>query len=688
LALSLCVVGSMSDNAEMFKGANTTKTCASIYYGNTKPNTAPSTSGANIDAFETKNLPTTTVSSDSATYFISKGSSTVGEGIKLASGSRDGLLTFTFASSISIYDAYIYASAYKNDGTVTVTTGSDTSTTDITVSGTSEPSICDPATSGALSDYSSYYHVNFDVTTATTTLIVNCASGNPIYLFKIVLSIDGSGSGTATQSLSSSLSAVSLVAGESNSSISLTPSGFSGTPTYTCVATDSTICSASVTGTTLTINGLKAGSTTLTITATSGSETASTTVDVTVTAPAGAYLTLDNTMLSLTAERDSKTIQATSHSFSGTVTYSASSSSTSVATVSINSTSGLATVTPVVAGSSTITITASNGVDSDISATCSVTVAALPTPTITLSNSTLSISTGKSGTLTATAAGFDSNDGVTYSASSSNTSAVSTSVANNVITLTGVSAGSSTITVTGSYTDSYGTQTAMATCAVTVSDYSGTTTYYSPYRIAPVKASGSTATVYKVDWNSSSSRYVATTYKTLSKTTDYIEQEDVAAYFEAFGTYPQNYKSSKSSAQSYGTSGRVVSTYTWGSYSGSNDYSGSIGSIVNGGTYYELDIGTSSTNSTYNTGSSINRGTYRVVAVPGAAIQNYADSNWTDGYAPNCFYTPDHYATFYEYYNCVRTSGSDTTTGFGDGFKGATSSSTTGTRVTPTTITY
>ena len=184
-ALSLCVIGSMNENAEMFKGATTTKTCASIYYGNTKPSSAPSAEG-NVDAFETVNLPTTTAASSG---YVGKTGTSVGNGIKLGSSKQTGGITFTFASSVSIYDAYFYACAYSSSDTctVTVTTGTDTTTDSVSVTNSSAPSICDPATAGDLSSYAATGHVAFDVTTATTTLTLSCTSGKPIYLLSSYL---------------------------------------------------------------------------------------------------------------------------------------------------------------------------------------------------------------------------------------------------------------------------------------------------------------------------------------------------------------------------------------------------------------------------------------------------------------------------------------------------------------------
>jgi len=482
--------------------------------------------------------------------------------------------------------------------------------------------------------------------------------------------------GTVGQTLSASLSSVNLTDGDVVSSVSVTASGFSSTPSYAVVAADPSICSAYVEGTSLVITGLAVGSTILTITASHGEETADTTVTVIVASAEGAFVTLDRSTLSLVATKSGGTLTASSHNLSGTVTYSAVSGSPSVASVSVNSSTGIVTVNPLSAGSATITVTGTNGTDS-AAASCLVSVAAAPIPTVTLSASSKTISVSSGGSLTATASGFDNVDNVVFTAHSSNTAACTVSVTGNLVTLTGVAAGSATITVTGTL----GSETASADCAVTVSSYSGTTTEYNPYRLAPVKATGSTATVYDVQWNASLSRYVATIYKTLNTTTDYIEQADVAAYFEAFESFPQNYTASgKTAALSYGLSGRVISTYTWGSYSGSSDYSVAVPGIVNGATYYELDIGTPTTNSTYNNGSAINRGTYRILAVPGAATHAYADSAWSSGYAPLSLYTTDHYASFQEYYNH-----SDS---FGDLFAGYDTSTTSASRVAPTTVTY
>ncbi|MCI1244912.1 MAG: pilus assembly protein N-terminal domain-containing protein [Bacilli bacterium] len=490
--------------------------------------------------------------------------------------------------------------------------------------------------------------------------------------------------GSVGQTLTSSLTATNVTAGDVNSSITLTAGGFTNEPTYEAVADDASICSAYVDGATLYITGLASGSTTLRVLATNGEETASVQITVTVASAEGAFVTLDRSTLSLVATKMPSSVTASSHNIVGTVTYSAVSDSASVATASANSATGVVTITPLAAGTAIVTVVGTNG-DVSAQATCAVTVSAAPVPTVALSSGSATIGVGGSGTVSATATGFDDNDSVVFTASSSNTAACKASVTNNVVTLTGVSAGSATVTVTGTYSS----EVASATCAITVSAYSGTTTQYDTYRVDAVKASDGNATVYDVEWDPGLSRYVATPYKTLNNSTDYIEQADVAAYFEAFGTYPRNYCDGKAAALSYGLSGRVWSSYSMGSHDGqSGNYAYGIpgrvvdGNALSGGSYYELDIGTPSTNPSYNNGSSITRGTYRVVAVLGSSTtqEAYASSDWASGYAPVCVYTTDHYVTFQEYYNYAGASA------FGSSYAAAGTTSFQG--AVPTTVTY
>ena len=157
------------------------------------------------------------------------------------------------------------------------------------------------------------------------------------------------------------------------------------------------------------------------------------------------------------------------------------------------------------------------------------------------------------------------------------------------------------------------------------------------YRIEPVTTSGSTLNVYNVD---------GTVNRTLTKNSWYIEPDDVALYYQGFGTYPDNYQyddgttaTRKSYIVTYGTSARLYS----------KDYSSNTGYMtqlpaVNEYKYVELDIGGASTNPSYNNGTSISRGTYRLVVVYKGCTQ-YGNTN------PVIFYTQDHYSNFQEFYN-------------------------------------
>ena len=160
------------------------------------------------------------------------------------------------------------------------------------------------------------------------------------------------------------------------------------------------------------------------------------------------------------------------------------------------------------------------------------------------------------------------------------------------------------------------------------------------YRIAPnYSASASTMPIYNVALISGS--YKAQTATAITKTTDCLNAEQVAEYYVSFRTLPPNYFPSTSQAINYGKNGRVVSTYTSGG-THTYDYTVKLGTwnVTSGGTYYEFDIDLTGS---YNTGSSISRGSGRVVAIVDG-ITDY-------GSDPVCYYTEDHYADFKEYYN-------------------------------------
>ena len=168
--------------------------------------------------------------------------------------------------------------------------------------------------------------------------------------------------------------------------------------------------------------------------------------------------------------------------------------------------------------------------------------------------------------------------------------------------------------------------------------YSGSLVAGSSYVDVPVSISrdGSSYSVI------STKRYTYYTYSYIESNPSYAseaaltEPEDVANYYQAFGTYPANYveKSQGSAAASlFGSSKvRVASYYTYTTgYATTFPYNTPVG-------YYELDIGLSNSYS-YNS-----RGTARLVV-------------WVNGFTvygsgrPVIVYTDDHYYTFKEYLN-------------------------------------
>jgi uncharacterized protein YjdB len=487
------------------------------------------------------------------------------------------------------------------------------------------------------SSASTYSYWTIDLTSSAATITNNGTTGRTI-TYNTTYQDFGNNNATSTvylfveradPSLTLSSTTLSLAAGSTDTTIIVTASNFSATPSYAVNSNNESVATGSVSGSTLSVSAVASGSATFTITATSGSESASATLSVFVTSASGAYVTIDNSSLTLYKGRASGSVQATAYSFSGTVTYSASSSDSSIASVSINSSTGAATVSPVAVGSAEITFTASNGSESS-SAICNVSVETAPTATLALDPTTLSLyASGSAGQITATASGFTS---PTYTASSSNTSAATVSMTGTLALVTPVAQGSATITITAK--DTYSTKT--ATCAVTVAaQAAGTTTQYTYYRVAPQYAgsSATTSTYYTVAYSNGMYRVTAT--HTLTKNSEYTTYDDVAAYYQAFKGYPSNYVA-KNSCQYTGNQ-RCISTYTKTSNTG---YLTNINAIRNGSSYIELDIATAGSTS-YS--SSSTRGVIRVVVFP----DGFSDY----GSAPVLLYTSDHYAIFVEYGN-------------------------------------
>lgn len=127
---------------------------------------------------------------------------------------------------------------------------------------------------------------------------------------------------------------------------------------------------------------------------------------------------------------------------------------------------------------------------------------------------------------------------------------------------------------------------------------------------------------------------------------DYIEPYEIASYYQSFGELPPNYSTDRPTVINYSNKmGRLISIYNFRS----SGYGGSIGPAKKGGTYYELDIGTPSTNSSYIFHTSIVRGACRLVVLPRDVSYQYRKSGGE--YDSVVFFTLDHYNSFVEYCN-------------------------------------
>jgi hypothetical protein len=126
------------------------------------------------------------------------------------------------------------------------------------------------------------------------------------------------------------------------------------------------------------------------------------------------------------------------------------------------------------------------------------------------------------------------------------------------------------------------------------------------------------------------------------RSTWYVDYEDVALYYQGFGSLPVNYHlgvESSDKAAAYSVYGNKARLYT-------NDYSRTTGYMTafptpNAYSYFEADIGGTSS---YASSSSWNRGAYRLVIVY-EGFKQYGNTDTV------IFYTTDHYDSFQECYN-------------------------------------
>ncbi len=356
------------------------------------------TLSATVEPSNATNKEVTWTSSDDAVASVSGG---------VVTGKKAGSVTITAKAgdknatcSITVKDAVVDTlSLDKTTATVTVgSTVAITATSNNTVSWTtSDATVASVTSSGVVSG----------VKAGTATITAKAGSKTVTCAVTV----------TAQDTLTLDKTTASVTVG---STVTITATSNN---TVTWSGSDTTIATVSTTGV---VTGVKAG--TATITAKAGTKT----VTCTVTVTAQDTLTLDKTTASVIIG-STVTITATSNN---TVTWS--SSDTAIATVSATG-----VVTGVKAG--TATITAKAGAKT---VTCTVTVTA--SSTLTLNKTTAKVFTSENVTITST-----SNGTVTWSSSDT---AIATVNSSGVVT--GVKAGSATITAT--------VGTVKVTCAVTV----------------------------------------------------------------------------------------------------------------------------------------------------------------------------------------------------------------------------
>ena len=222
--------------------------------------------------------------------------------------------------------------------------------------------------------------------------------------------------------------------------------------TYVARPADTSIVTVSRSGSTFTITPVAAGSTTITAQASDDSN-ASVTQTFTVNVVSNRSPTAVGTILDQSVRVGSTDVTLDVSSYfsdpdGNPLTYSTTSSNTSKATVSTSDST--VTITAVAAGTATITVRATD--TGNASTTQSLSVTVLASDTVNPVGTIPSQSVALSGTGTATvevSSYFSGPAGETlaYSATSSNTSIATVSVTDSTVTITGVAAGSTTISV-------------------------------------------------------------------------------------------------------------------------------------------------------------------------------------------------------------------------------------------------
>lgn len=283
---------------------------------------------------------------------------------------------------------------------------------------------------------------------------------------------------------SASLGSASIETGKTTTASAAVSEGTLKTVTWS--SSDTSVATVNGSGTSATVTGVKAGTATISFTGTaevpkytsvSGNQvedgmeevSVSGTCTVTVTAVVldKGTVTVNPASLAV-AVKGTATAQASMTGFTAgqAAGYTVASSNTGVATAVIDG-AGKITVTGVAAGEATITVTGNyTGMDSSTAATAAIAVKVTGTLAVSLDKTTASVFISAPITLNATVSGASTTT-TAVTAESSDTGVATVAVSGRAVTVTGVKAGSATITI--KYTENG--QTAEAKCTVTVKNH-------------------------------------------------------------------------------------------------------------------------------------------------------------------------------------------------------------------------
>ena len=226
------------------------------------------------------------------------------------------------------------------------------------------------------------------------------------------------------------------------------------TLSFSAASSDDAVATASVSGSSVTIEGVAAGSATVTVTASdpgglSATQSISVTVEAVNQAPVGEGIIDDQGMV----VGDEVTVDVSAN-FSDPdgdeLTYTATSSDTAVATVATDG--AMVTITAVGAGEATVTVTATDPGELSADQEFGVTVEeANEPPEAEGTIDDVTVVAGSEATVDV-AANFSDPDGddLTYAATSSDEAVATVAMEGAVVTVTGVAPGSATVTVTAS----------------------------------------------------------------------------------------------------------------------------------------------------------------------------------------------------------------------------------------------